>query len=423
MHKFLDFFDEFTTLLITRALNKTDNWILIRGAKQLLTLRGGSGGRRGTELSELGLITDGSILLRNNIIDSVGPTRQIENKTEARHAVEISAAGRVVMPAFIDPHACLVPVPGYGDEGPKHIHSVSAMRLEAEADWLLKLMARHGTGTVGALSGRGHDISGELKSLRAMRARDGKPVDIVPILYLIHDGHAGPHATSHFSVAGSHELINTVSNRKLASMVAIQCGIEGVPRAAAESLLSRARSLKLEVRLEMAPECDPDVIEMAVNAGVRSVCGPVSYGISEMVLLSHSSTFAILLPQLVPTGGPPGSARPLIDHGVLLALGSALSPEARGTASMQTVIQSAVERLGLSLAEAISAATINAAWALGVGSHSGSLEARKAGDVILLDVSDYREIPMLAGTNLTHSMLKRGVILFKEDFPGWPSAA
>jgi imidazolonepropionase len=76
---------------------------------------------------------------------------------------------------------------------------------------------------------------------------------------------------------------------------------------------------------------------------------------------------------------------------------------------------------GVSLPEAISAATINAAWALGLGSQTGSLEHGKRGDLILLNASDYRELQMLSSTNLTHSLIKRGVVLCKEDFPGWPS--
>ena len=141
---------------------------------------------------------------------------------------------------------------------------------------------------------------------------------------------------------------------------------------------------------------------------------------SEIELFSFSSTFAILLPALLSHTESPGYARQLIDDGGLIALGSGVSPETGGTASMQAVVQLACERLGLSVAEAISATTINAAWALGVGTRTGSLEHGKLADLILLNASDYREIPLLAGTNLTYLMMKRGVVVFKEDFPGWP---
>ena len=104
----------------------------------------------------------------------------------------------------------------------------------------------------------------------------------------------------------------------------------------------------------------------------------------------------------------------------MIALGSGLNPQSGATASMQTVIQLACSHLGLSVPEAICSATINAAWALNVGAETGSLEHGKRADLILLNASDYREIAMLSGTNLVCMMIKNGVILFKEEFPGWP---
>ena len=73
--------------------------ILIRGARQLLTLQGPSGPRRGEALGSVGLIEDGSVLIVNGLISNIGPTRRVENLAEARAADEINAAGRVVMPA------------------------------------------------------------------------------------------------------------------------------------------------------------------------------------------------------------------------------------------------------------------------------------------------------------------------------------
>jgi imidazolonepropionase len=387
----------------------------VRGARQLLTLHRHSGARRGGELADLGVIVDGSVLLHNGVIEAVGPTRRIENIAGARNARELDAAGRVVMPAFVDPHACLVPVPAYRQEATaKPVHALPATRLEAQADDLLKTMARHGTATVGALSGYGRDATGELKILRAMRARDRKPLDVVSILFI---------RGADFGRDAGLELLNCVARRKLASMVAVQCGEGAHPRLEAELFLHAARSLGLAVRWEMLREHDTELVEAAVNLHALSISTPGPYRAHEIEMLSDASTFAILLPERLSRTGLTGSARELIDSGALIALGSGLSPEVGATGSMQTVVQLACELLDMSLAEAISAATINAAWALGVGPHTGSLEHGKSGDLILLNASDYREIPLLAGTNLAHAMIKRGVILFKEDFPGWPNPA
>ena len=79
--------------------------VLIRGARQLLTLRGTGGPRRGRELRDPGLIQDGSVLVMDGVIREVGPTRRVENLAVARGAVEIDATGRVVMPGFVDSHS------------------------------------------------------------------------------------------------------------------------------------------------------------------------------------------------------------------------------------------------------------------------------------------------------------------------------
>ncbi len=390
----------------------SDRWTLVRGARQLLTLHHHGGARRGAELSGLGLIADGSLLIRDGMIEAVGPTRRIENLSGARHADEINAAGRVVMPAFVDSTACLTPVPAHRQENSRSVQALPASRLQAQTGELLKTMARHGTATIGGLTGNGVDTTGELKILRTMHALNHHPLDIVSVLLL-----GGPGADPTLS---AEEFLSTVWRRKLAGIAAVLCGENGLSRADAETLLQTARSHGFAVRLELLPDYDPQLLETAVHQQALSVTLPGPCPEPAIQMLSGSATFAILLPQGLAQTGRPVSARPFVDRGALIALGTGLKPDTGATASMQTVVQQACTGLGLSLAEAILAATVNAAWALGVGAKTGTLEHGKQADLILLNVSDYRDIPLFAGTNLTHMLLKRGVILFKEDFPGWP---
>lgn len=396
----------------------------MRGARQLLTLHHLSGPRRAGELDHLGMIPDGSALLHDGVIEAVGPTRRIENMADARDADEIDAAGRVVMPAFIDAHACLVPAPAYRVDSAaescrcaaaRAVRSIPASRLEAQADDLLKTMARHGAATIGALSGYGFDNTGELKILRALRGRNQQPLDIISILFIM----AQPSGFEGLPWAGE-ELLQCVKRRKLASVVQVPCGTGGFSLANAEAFLGLARSAGFKIRLEMLRGNELELVNAAVNLQALSISAAEPFRIPEIELLSYSPTFAILLPALLSPGASPVHARQLIDYGALIALGSGISPETRATASMQTVIQLACERLGLTIAEAISAATINAAWALGIGSRTGSLEHGKLADLILLNASDYRDIPLFGGTNLVYSTIKRGVVVFKEDFPEWP---
>lgn len=406
-----------------------NNWTLVRGARQLVTLHQLHGPRRAGDLTNLGVIPDGSVLLRNGVIEAVGPTRRIENMAEARNAKEIDATGRVVMPAFVDCHACVVPAPAYqGDASPetyrgaaaRRVQTLPAARMEAQADDLLRTMARHGTATVGALSGYGFDCTGELKILRVLRALNRKPLDIVSILFpMSRPSEAEESGGDYQPLWAGEELLHGVKRRKLAAVAQVQCGHGAVSRRDAECFWGLARSLGFGVGLEMLPEHDPGLVDAAILMQALSitVLGPLRK--SEMESLAFSPAFAILLPALQSYTGSMDYVRQLIDAGGLIALASGIGPESGSTASMQAVVQQACERLHLSVEEAISATTINAACALGLGSQTGSLEHGKLADLILLNASDYREIPLLKGTNLTYSLIKRGVVVFQDEFPGW----
>src|SRR4051794_25509658 len=102
--------------------------VLIRGARQLLTLHGPSGPRRGDAMRHLGVIEDGALLITNGTITNVGPTRRIENLARARTAEEINAAGRVVMPGFVDCHTHLIAAPPRVAEHPAGTQSVNGDR-------------------------------------------------------------------------------------------------------------------------------------------------------------------------------------------------------------------------------------------------------------------------------------------------------
>jgi len=141
-------------------------------------------------------------------------------------------------------------------------------------------------------------------------------------------------------------------------------------------------------------------------------------------LLARSHTMAVLLPgaALQPFSqhgfqdgnGRCAPARQLIDGGAAVALGTNFKPGASSTCSMSMIVALACEHLGMSPAEAICAATFNAACAMGLGQVAGSLEVGKPADLIVLNASDYREIPCHFGVNLVNRTVKRGVTIYQE---------
>src|ERR1022692_3780461 len=148
-------------------------------------MRGSKVPRRGDELKELGIISDGSLLIKDGVIDQVGPTRRVENLAAARGAVEISAVGRVVMPGFVDSHTHLVfPPPSTPVEemeaAARAVRAGTGQRLQVRTQAYLEAMARHGTTTVEAKTGCGPDESAETKLLRVLAALKNNPLFVVP---------------------------------------------------------------------------------------------------------------------------------------------------------------------------------------------------------------------------------------------------
>lgn len=391
----------------------------MRGARQLLTLRGPAEPRRGSALSDLGIIRDGALLIEDGRIKEVGLSRRVENLDQARRCQEIDATGRVVMPGFVDCHTHLVggapsmdgfevrlagstgsPVPDE-DVAPGDLRNESAKRLAARARQFVNGMVRHGTTTLAADSGYGLDESGEIKILRAYAKLNRDPLDVVPT-YL-----AGEEAGSIPS-----DLLAAIERRGLARFVALRCGV-GCDTERGRRYLESARNLGFQLKIHSSPEHAHEALRLALEMGAVSIDHLNHANSSEMTRLADSNTIAVLAP-VRESNGASRNARALIDGGAAVALATHFRPGKRPGYSMQTVVALACEHLGLSPAEAICAATFNAAYAIGAGRVAGSLEVGKPADLIVLNASDYREIPYYFGVNLVNRTVKAGVTIYLE---------
>jgi imidazolonepropionase len=174
---------------------------LISGASQLLTLRG-RGPRRGAALANVGLVKNGEVLIADGLIVAVGPRAHVEAHPLARGAQRLDAAGRVVLPGFVDPHTHLIHAASRADEcelritgasyeeiakrGGGILNSVAKLRaatsdtLKQRAHSALKQFAAYGTTTIEAKSGYGLNLASELKILKLHKELSaGQPLDIV----------------------------------------------------------------------------------------------------------------------------------------------------------------------------------------------------------------------------------------------------
>ncbi|MGE5647778.1 MAG: imidazolonepropionase [Acidobacteriota bacterium] len=418
--------------------------VLVRGARQLVTLRGPAGPRRGRALRELSVIQDGAVLIEGGKIAALGPSRRMENLADARGAQEIDASGRVVMPGFVDSHTHLIC-------GPPRLHdyemrlagasyaeiaqcgggiltSVRAVRqtpirrLILQARRTLGGMVRHGMTSLEAKSGYGLDETGERKTLRAIRAMNGKPLELVST-YL--GAHVVPpeyegRADDYIDWTCSY-LMPKIRRRNLARFVDVYCEQDAFTLEQARRYLLAAREMGFQLKVHAEQFSHSGATKLAVEAGATSADHLDYADASDFEALADSATVGTLLPGAVfHLGlGRYADARKMIDAGVAVALASDYNPGTSPTYSMPMILSLACSQMKMTPAEAIAAATINGAHAMGCAGHTGSIEAGKDADLVMFNVPDYREIPYHFGVNLVAMTMKRGQVLYREGEIEW----
>jgi imidazolonepropionase len=376
--------------------------LLLRGAKQLLTLRGPSGVRRGAALNDLGIIEDGSILIQDRRIISVGPTRRIENLKECRGATDVPVTGCVVMPGFVDP---AIHVSLYENRIAESVAKrKKALKFYEESLTLIRSCLQHGTlnAQFKVYSDAGSPAA-DIVALRQLATIGAVPVATVRSLRL------PPSAFDETELDALAAWMTLLRRRGLAHFLELCAGAEQNPSAPFWELLNAAG---LPVNL-IWPGGPADLLRHFLErARARAVFCPVELGAAECAVLAHSPAIAVFSPckELLEERENP-SAKKLADAGGAIALASGYDSKDAPIFSMQMVVALAVLRLRLSVEQALAATTINAAHALGCGDEVGSLEPGKRADILVLNLSDYREIPRRIGVNQVAMALRDGNFL------------
>ena len=268
--------------------------LLVRGARQLVTLRGPGAPRRGAALRELAIIPDGSLLIEDGTIRAVGPTRRIENLAGARDAEEIDATARVVVPGFVDCHTHLISGPPRLDEyerrlggaseaeieaqgggvraGAAALRALPSSRLRHQARLALAAFLRHGATTLEGRTGYGRDETGEMKLLRAMASFEHTPAEIVPTFLA---AHAIPAAfggrVEDYLAWLTASLLPKIARRKLARFAALGCAAAGFTQEQARRYLEAARAAGLRLKIETFRRGRDGLLGLGVELGAASV--------------------------------------------------------------------------------------------------------------------------------------------------------
>jgi imidazolonepropionase len=408
--------------------------LFFRNASQLLTLAGPPTARRGAAMAELGIIVDGGVLTQGDKIIAIGTSRELETEALRRRADAVDCNGRVVMPGFVDSHTHLIfagnrvsdyelrlqgktyeeiATSGGGiQSSAQKVQAASPAQLQNQGEAFLAQFTAHGTTTVEVKSGYGLEIEQELKILRVVRSlQAATELELVPTLMALH---AVPVSfrgrESEYVEEVATRLVPAVAKGHLAEFIdcfcdrgafsvadcrrALEAGMQQglVPRIHAEQL-AHTGAARLGMELAAA---SADHLDMLNGADIRA--------------LSRSRTIATLLPganfHLGSRAFP--AARQLIEYGAAIALATDFNPGTSPTLNMQFILSLACTQMRMTPAEAITAATINGACALGRADRIGSLEAGKQADLIVMNAEDYREIPYYFAVNHCVMSVKAG---------------
>jgi imidazolonepropionase len=419
--------------------------LLIHSAGQLLTLAGGP--QRGRELGRLGIIDDGGVAVAGTKIVAVGPSSELRRRYRPQR--EIDAAGRVVLPGFVDPHTHVVWSGDRAAEFELRLQGASYMEIMAAGGGIastvkqtrqasveglmattrprLDRMLAYGTTTAEAKTGYGLEADAEIRILDAILRLDAEgPLDLAPTFL-------GAHAVPPEYAGRTEAYVDVVCSEMLPAVrahmatawpgkplpfVDVFCEQGALDLAQSRRMLETAAALGFPLKIHADEFVGLGGTGMAVALGAISADHLVRTPSADIRALGRSSTVAVALP-CTPFGLGESDYTPagaLLNAGAILALATDLNPGTAWCESMQFVIAVACRAMKLTPAQAIAAATVNAAAALGRQASVGSLEPGKQGDLLVLDAPDYRHLGYRFGTNLVSLVVKNGRVVH----PIWP---
>lgn len=420
--------------------------VLIERASELVTVAGASQRPKlGAELLDVGIVSDGAVAVADGRIVAVGDTAAVRAKVVVDEGTTIiDATGKTVLPGFVDAHTHLVHAGSrefelgmriagrsYIDiliEGGGILHTVRATgaadldELVASARRRLDLMLVHGTTTVEAKSGYGLTTDVELRQLAAVqRLAQEHPVRLVSTFM---GAHAIPPRfrdnADVFVDVVIQEMIPAVREAGTAEFCDVFCE-QGV------FTVSQSRRILIAgLEAGMRPKVHADELvsfggaELAAEVGAISADHLVHASGEGIRRMAEAGVVAVLLPAttLFLMGKEYAPARAMIDAGVAVALATDCNPGSSPTESMQLVIALACLCLEMQPSEAIAAATINAAHAIGRAHDVGSLEVGKRADIIVLDAPNHAYIPYKPGVNLVERVIVGGHIAVERSVYG-----
>ncbi|HYZ83285.1 MAG TPA: amidohydrolase family protein, partial [Bryobacteraceae bacterium] len=300
------------------------------------------------------------------------------------------------------------------------LRTAPARALSYQTRRFLQFLAKHGTTTVESKSGRIADEGTELKNIRILAELHARPLNIVMTYEATHLTLPDAQLEMTPSLWHTTYLLPKIAGRKQVRFAEIGVGESAFTHGEARLFLTNAIQLGMTPKVRYADATFPEILLLLREMNVPVVDGIRDCSLTEAHALAELGTVAVVtLPMR--DGTPRRCIEHLRESGVSFALATGFDNERQPVFNMQAAIGIACREGGLTAAEAITAATINGAYACAEASRTGSIQFGKDADVLLLNVSDYRELVHHFGANLVHMTLRQGEVVFREGELNWPA--
>jgi len=398
--------------------------ILLTNISELATVRAPTSGRKpGAEMNNLGIIRDAALLVEERIL-WVGTRTEAEKRFGAYQALErYDCKGRAVLPGFVDSHTHIVFAGSRANEYALRLRGVSYHEIAARGGGIMATVRatraasedellesarqrvlealRHGTTTVEIKSGYGLSLEYELKLLNVIeRLKHEVPVRIVATLLGAHAIPPDAPSREHYIDMLCTELIPEVARSGRATFCDVFADVGYFTIAEAEKILVSGLDWGLQPKLHADEFADVGAARLAIAVGAASADHLLNIAPESIPEFARWRTVATLLPGTAYTlRMPMAPARGLIDAGATVALATDCNPGSCRTENMQTVISFAIHLAGMTVEEAITAATLHGAAALLREHEIGSLDVGKYADFIVLDSPSVVDLAYHFGTN------------------------
>lgn len=413
--------------------------LIIKNAKELVTCQG-QAPKTKAEMNNLGIIEDGSLVIEDGIITKVGKTEEILAGVEAKKYEIIDAAGKSVLPGFVDSHTHLVfggdraeefnwrlkgvPYTEIMERGGGIVNTVEATRKTGKKELKkaslkrLNSMLSFGVTTVEAKSGYGLDLETELKQLQiADELNQEHPADIVSTFMGAHEipkEYKGDKAG--FIDYLIDEVMPVVVEKTEAEFCDVFCDKGIFTTAEAEKILKKGQDLGLKSKIHADEIAQIGGAELAAEIGAVSADHLLKASDQGIKKMAANGVVGTLLPiTAFSLKEEYARGRFMIDNGLPVAIATDFNPGSCYSESIPLLFALATLYMELTVEEAVSALTINGAAALNKSEEVGSLEVGKKGDLIILDAPSYQHLSYHIGVNIVETVVKNGKIVKKNN--------